>query len=241
MRILMLTPYLPYPLWSGGQIRTFNLLKNLAEKHQITLFSFIRQDSEKQNIPILKKYCDEVKVFVKRPPWSITSLLLSGITYYPLVVCMYLNNELKKNIAEAIDRKHFDLIHAETFYVMPNIPQYDIPIFLAEQTIEYLVYDHHTQNVNFMPKKMLMDWDVFKIRFWEKRFWKKAEKVIAMSESDKTLMKKMLPDLSVDIVPNGVDTQFFSFNKTFHCHFRQIALVQPIKKPLTAIVWIFLL
>ncbi|OGG06486.1 hypothetical protein A3D05_04880 [Candidatus Gottesmanbacteria bacterium RIFCSPHIGHO2_02_FULL_40_24] len=218
MRILMLTPYLPYPLWSGGQIRTFNLLKNLAEKHQITLFSFIRQDSEKQNIPILKKYCDEVKVFVKRPPWSITSLLLSGITYYPLVVCMYLNNELKKNIAEAIDRKHFDLIHAETFYVMPNIPQYDIPIFLAEQTIEYLVYDHHTQNVNFMPKKMLMDWDVFKIRFWEKRFWKKAEKVIAMSESDKTLMKKMLPDLSVDIVPNGVDTQFFSFNKKHSPH-----------------------
>ena len=214
----MLTPYLPYPLWSGGQIRTFNLLKNLAEKHQITLFSFIRQDSEKQNIPILKKYCDEVKVFVKRPPWSITSLLLSGITYYPLVVCMYLNNELKKNIAEAIDRKHFDLIHAETFYVMPNIPQYDIPIFLAEQTIEYLVYDHHTQNVNFMPKKMLMDWDVFKIRFWEKRFWKKAEKVIAMSESDKTLMKKMLPDLSVDIVPNGVDTQFFSFNKKHSPH-----------------------
>ena len=218
MRILMLTPYLPYPLWSGGQIRTFNLFKNLAEKHQITLFSFIRQDSEKQNIPILKKYCDEVKVFVKRPPWSITSLLLSGITYYPLVVCMYLNNELKKNIAEAIDRKHFDLIHAETFYVMPNIPQYDIPIFLAEQTIEYLVYDHHTQNVNFMPKKMLMDWDVFKIRFWEKRFWKKAEKVIAMSESDKTLMKKMLPDLSVDIVPNGVDTQFFSFNKKHSPH-----------------------
>ncbi len=33
----MLTPYLPYPLLSGGQIRSYNLLKNLAKKHEIAL------------------------------------------------------------------------------------------------------------------------------------------------------------------------------------------------------------
>jgi len=47
MKILMITPYLPYPLLSGGQIRTYNLLKNLAGKHEITLFSFIREKKEK--------------------------------------------------------------------------------------------------------------------------------------------------------------------------------------------------
>ncbi len=45
MRILMLTPYLPYPLVSGGQIRTYNLLKNLSRQHQITLFSLIKDDA----------------------------------------------------------------------------------------------------------------------------------------------------------------------------------------------------
>src|SRR4030065_2313052 len=102
MKILMLTPYLPYPLWSGGQIRTFNLLKNLSQKHQITLFSFIREEKELHYLTILKEYCDEVKVFFKRPPWSLTSLILSGITYYPLVVCLYLNRELKDNLKEVI-------------------------------------------------------------------------------------------------------------------------------------------
>ena len=28
MKVLMLTPYPPYPLLSGGQIRTYNLLKS---------------------------------------------------------------------------------------------------------------------------------------------------------------------------------------------------------------------
>ncbi|MCC6711643.1 MAG: glycosyl transferase family 1, partial [Candidatus Pacebacteria bacterium] len=53
MKILMLTPYLPYPLLSGGQIRTYNLLKKLATKHEITLFALIKNEEEKKYIPEL--------------------------------------------------------------------------------------------------------------------------------------------------------------------------------------------
>lgn len=209
MKILMLTPYLPYPLWSGGQIRTYNLLKNLSQKHEISLFSFIRRGNEEKYIPELRKYCSDVKIFLKRPPWSLTSLTLSALTFYPLVVCMYLNSKVKQEIAAATIRKHFDLIHAETFYVMPNIPESNIPIILAEQTIEYLVYQHYMELVRFFPKKLLMNWDVVKIHFWEKRFWQKSSRVVAMSNADKKIMQKVVPNLKVDLVPNGVDTAFF--------------------------------
>lgn len=209
----MLTPYLPYPLWSGGQIRTYNLLKKLSQKHQITLFSFIRDNEEKKYIRNLKEYCKDVKVFLKRSPWSVKSFMLAGVTYYPLVVCMYLRSQVKDAISQAVEKEHFDLIHAETFYVMPNIPQNDIPIILVEQTIEYLVYRHYTHNVNFLPMKLLMNWDVTKILFWEKRFWKKATRVVAMSGADRRQMQKISPGLNVDLVPNGVDTEFFSFKK----------------------------
>lgn len=215
MKILMLTPYLPYPLWSGGQIRTYNLLKNLSQKHQITLFSFIRDEREKKYIQNLKEYCKNVKVFLKRPPWSIKSLFLAGMTYYPLVVCMYLSTQVKKAIEQATEKENFDLIHAETFYVMPNIPSNDIPIILVEQTVEYLVYRHYTHTINLLPMRLLMDWDVTKILFWEKRFWKKATRVVAMSEADKRRMQKISPGLNVDLVPNGVDTDFFSLKRTF--------------------------
>ena len=47
MKVLMLTPYVPYPPSSGGQIRTLNLLKYLCKKHHITLVSLYKNDEEK--------------------------------------------------------------------------------------------------------------------------------------------------------------------------------------------------
>lgn len=213
MKILMLTPYLPYPLFSGGQIRSYNLLKNLSKKHKITLFSFIRNENETKYVGKLKEFCADVKVFMKRPPWSLTSLLLSFVTIYPLVVCMYIKKNLRKEIESAIAREHFDLIHAETFYVMPNIPKNWIPTILVEQTIEYMVYQHYTESVKFPPLKHLMNFDVFKIRYWEKKFWEIATKVVAMSNADKKVMQDLTPSLNVEIVPNGVDPIFFSPKK----------------------------
>jgi len=63
MKVLMLTPYLPFPLLSGGQTRSYNLIKNLSDKHEITLFSLIKDEKERQFIPELEKYCCRVAVF----------------------------------------------------------------------------------------------------------------------------------------------------------------------------------
>ena len=45
MKILMVTPYVPYPPSSGGQIRTFNLLKHLSEKNEITLVALYKNET----------------------------------------------------------------------------------------------------------------------------------------------------------------------------------------------------
>ena len=83
MKILMLTPYLPYPLFSGGQTRSFNLLKNLAKNHEISLFSFIRSNDEKKYIKYLSPHCKKVHVFLRRPAWSPINIGLAGFTLYP--------------------------------------------------------------------------------------------------------------------------------------------------------------
>lgn len=209
MKILMITPYLPYPLTSGGQIRSYNLIKNLSKKHKIILFSFIRSDEERKYIKHLKEFCADVKVFLKRPPWSLTSLFLSVVTVYPLVVCLYLKNSLKKEIETEIKKNEIDIIHAETFYVMPNIGKVQIPIILVEQTIEFLVYQHYTETVKISPLRWLMNFDVMKIKYWERRFWQKASRVVAMSDADRQAMQTLIPNLAVNLVPNGVDNEFF--------------------------------
>lgn len=208
MKILMLTPYLPFPLHSGGQIRTYNLLKNLSAKHQITLFSFIRSDSEKRHIKELEKFCLKVIPYKRRKAWSPINILLSGLTYYPFLVCLYHPSGMKKLIKEELERG-YDLIHAETFYVMPNLPKTSLPILLVEQTIEYLVYQNFVDNFKVSLLKPFLYFDVKKIKLWEKYYWKRATRLATMSREDKELIKNSLKNGQVDIVANGVDIDFF--------------------------------
>jgi glycosyltransferase involved in cell wall biosynthesis len=46
--------------------------------------------------------------------------------------------------------------------------------------------------------------DVMKIRYWETYFWKKAARVIAVSERDAKEMKQLVKGLKVTVIPNGV-------------------------------------
>lgn len=213
MKILMLTPYLPYPLISGGQTRSYNLIKNLTGKHDITLFAFIRDDEERKFIPELEKFCKKVKVFKRRKAWSPVNVLLAGISPYPFLVSIYRSPSLKKAIARELEENEYDLIHAETFYVMPNIPKTALPTVLVEQTIEYAVYKHFVEETPPRVLRPLLLFDVQKIKFWEKHFWYEAARVVAMSERDKEAILELAPDLKVDIVPNGVDVGWFSQKK----------------------------
>ncbi len=204
MKILMLTPYLPYPPSSGGQVRSYNLIKNLAKDHQITLFSLIKHDNELKYVQELEKFCRKVRVF-KRPekPWTLKNILRTGFSSYPFLVIRNLAGGEKEAVEEELEKENYDLIHAETFYVMPHIPKTKIPILLVEQTIEYQVYQHYVQSKSFWLLKQLLNIDVAKIKFWETKFWQKANRVVAVSESDKKKMQSLVKGLDVDVVPNG--------------------------------------
>jgi glycosyltransferase involved in cell wall biosynthesis len=216
MKILMLTPYLPFPDSSGGQIRSYNLIKDLSKKHEITLFSLIKDDSERKFIPELAKYCSKVEVFKRsKSPWTLRNILLTGFGPYPFLVIRNLSPLEKRAVKEEIERVQYDLIHAETFYVMPHIPKTKIPILLVEQTIEYLVYKHYVEGSKNFLLRWLFSIDVAKLRFWETSFWKKADGVVAVSESDKREMLKLVPELKVNLVPNGVNLHFFEAKKSW--------------------------
>src|SRR3989344_2381746 len=98
MKILMITPYLPYPLFSGGQIRTYNLLKNLAPKYQITLASFIRDESEQKYQKELAPFCQKIILFKRRRAFSPVNVILAGITPYPFLVSIYFDPFVKNRL-----------------------------------------------------------------------------------------------------------------------------------------------
>lgn len=205
MKVLMLTPILPYPLYSGGQVRIYNLIKNLAKKHEITLFSFIRRDEERQFLPELLKYCPKVEVFKKQKPWAPETLFKSAFSTYPLVMKMYDFPEVKQKISQELTVSKYDLIHGECFYVMQNLPRTSVPVVLTEQNIEYLVYQRFAKNFSFWPLKPILYYDVSKIRFWERYFWQKADKIITMSKEESEIIGLE----KTCVVENGVDSKYF--------------------------------
>lgn len=211
MKILMLTPYLPYPLLSGGQIRTYNLLKKLAHKHQITLFALIKDDAEQQYVPELSKYCAKVKVFKRsKQPFTLRNIFKTAFSTYPFLVIRNHVPETIKAVEQELANEHYDLIHAETFYMMPHIPKTNVPVILVEQTIEYLGYESYAKKAHpsFRP---FLNIDIKKIIKWERHFWRTADKLIVMSEADKNFIATEIGSPErIEVVSNGVDTEWFN-------------------------------
>lgn len=214
MKILMLVPFLPNTRTSGGQTRWFNIIKYLSKDHDITLFSLIKDDSEKEFIPPLKKYCRKVKVFKRsKTPWTLRNILLTGFSWYPLLVIRNFSFEERKAINQELKKEKYDIIHAETFYVMPHIPKTDVPSILVEQTIEYQVYAHYVLTKAPLLLRPLLMIDVLKLKYWEKYYWKKTDQLVAVSSDDRKIMRKLIPKIDVDIIPNGVDSKHYSEKK----------------------------
>jgi len=216
MKILMLTSYLPYPPASGGQVRSYNLIKNLAKKHEITLFSLIKEDEERKYIKELEKFCQKVRVF-SRParPWTLTNILRTGFSFYPFLVIRNFSNEERKALKKELEVEEYDLIHAENFYVMPHIPKTAIPILLTEQTIFSHVFQHYVGTLPwylFLLKLVLMV-DVWKLRYWESFYWRKVNFLAAVSENDVAHIQASAQNKKVYIVPNGVDFNLFAKQK----------------------------
>lgn len=211
MRILMFTPYLPYPDSSGGQIRTQNLLKHLRKDHDITLFSLIKYQKEEQYIPILEKnFCKKVRVFYRpEKPWMLKNILQTGLSLNPFLVVRNFSADAKKAVEKELSEGDYDLIHAETFYAMPHIPPTNLPVVLVDQTIEYKVYDHYVRQTAPFYLRPLLSIDVAKLKYWERYYWRVADRVIAVSQKDRDEMLAVEPGLKTDIVPNGVNLDLF--------------------------------
>jgi len=212
MKILMVTPYVPYPPSSGGQIRTYNLLKYLSQNNEITLVALYKNNEERKYESFLKKYCKKIYL-CKRPssPWQFKNIFKTIFSSSPFLVVRNYSDEAKTIINKLLHMEKFDVIHAETFYVMPHIPETKVPTVLVEQTIEYKVYRHFVNSLPFYLRLLVyFDIDIMKLKYWERFYWKKANAVVVVSSSDEKLIKNEEPSLKTSIIPNCVGDEMIA-------------------------------
>lgn len=208
MRILVVSSYLPYPLFSGGHIRLYNILKELSQHHEITLVCEMRGYQTEKDRKEMEKLCKKVITLPRQKQWSFSTLVKSAFALDPFLVVGHTSDEMHEVLREEL-QEPYDLIHVETFYVMQNLPETDIPIVLVEHNVEYLVYKRYADAAP-LPLRPLLYFDVFKMQRLEKSFWKTATTLVAVSEEEKSLMKRN----DVVVVPNGVDTERYTVSPT---------------------------
>ncbi len=231
MNILLIFPLCPLPAQSGGQVRVWNIAKQLSRRHSIDLVCFIRDESEKKYEPELLTVFRSV-AFIQRKKLFDRSALLGGISSFisfvlanigllfsallsnrSLLSHLYSSSTLYDQIKEVDSVKKYDLIYAETFYGIASLknllPELKTKLLLIEQNIESLAYYRQSQQQKNIVIRWLMMLDVHKIRMEEEYFWKSAAVLGALSDVDQKYLKDKTGK-DVVLLENGVDIEWFS-------------------------------
>lgn len=212
MKILFVSAVLPYPLYSGGQVRVYNLLKKLSSKHTITLASFIRHDDERQLTGHLS-FCEKVIPVYRGRAWRPAYIARALVGRYPWLLATYDNEEMRSVIARELAAGDYDLVHIEPGYVWPSIPETTVPIVVGEHNIEHHIYEGYAKQSQLLFARPFFHRDVAKLIAWEKKIWQTAARVVTVSPDDKKEVEQITGRNTVDVAPNGVDIEEFAFQK----------------------------
>ncbi len=211
--VLTITPYLPYPPNSGGRSRTYNLIKHLQRDFQITLICYARPEERQFDISPLRALC-EVHVVERAPsPSTLKAALLSLTSPKPITMRLYHTPQMQRAIADFLAQHAVDLIHVESFYMMPNLPlRLDVPVLLSEPAIEYIAWGRHAKVAQPWYTRPGVALEALKMRTWEPRTWADATTVGVMSEVDAQIVRRATPGVQTTLAPNGVDVDYFTLD-----------------------------
>lgn len=218
MKVLLVSSYLPFPLTNGGSVRLYNLIKILSKYHEITLVCEMREYQNNTDIIEVKKFCKEIITVKRKKQWSIENILKAGFSNKSFLVTGHNNKEFSDKINRLLQGNSFDLIHVETFYIINNIPNTNIPILLVEHNIEYKVYEKFADNAPYLLRPFLY-YDVLKLKRNEKSAWKRAVKIVTVSSID----KEEINTSNTYVIPNGVDLHKFRFKKASNKQYSSLA------------------
>lgn len=213
MKILFITPDLPYPLHNGGKIRTYSLLHNLAKKHDVTLISYDKNPSDTTRSSVFEEFCTKVIVVPLEKRQTIDEKrkvqLLSILSTKPYQYFSSYSPRMQQVIDEALESEKFDLVHVETAHIGYHSFPSDIPRVLDQQNVEYDLLHRTYENEQLSIRKLYTYLEWKKFQRDELRICSQFSLCTVPSERDKEVFQQDIPSTPFDVIPNGVDSHFF--------------------------------
>ncbi|MBL8044986.1 MAG: glycosyltransferase [Anaerolineales bacterium] len=211
MRVLFLTPQLPYPPRQGTALRNWGLIQHLSQRQAVSLLSFA-EAGQPLDSELLRKTCLPL-VTVPAPQRPRAARLQALFSPQPDLAQRLWSAEFAAALQSLLHSHTFDVIHIEGL----ELARY-IPIVRAHSNAK-LVFDAH--NAEYVIQRRAFETDWRNPRRWPaalyswlqwprlKRF--EAETLSAVhavtccSPEDAAALQALVPTIKPVIVPNGID------------------------------------
>jgi glycosyltransferase involved in cell wall biosynthesis len=199
----------PYPPNDGGRIGFFNPIKFLSKTHDVTIVTLMT-DGEAVALEGLKKFCPDVRVFRRPSRGNWNRLLRSAISYPPGSAGKYWHVAAGEVIREAIATHSPDIVE---FHHL-NTAAYRrfaglVPSVLREHNVEFKVWERHAVNTTNWAEKIYAKWTAPRVRRYEGEVAAEFDRCIVVSEADAAHLQKVAPSARIEVIPSGVDTEYF--------------------------------
>lgn len=213
MKILLLSPYIPFPINSGGKFRTASII-NALRRHEVFLVA-LQDPDQPADYTELKKHVKGFKVvshkqrfawrdsFYKKVLRLIYTLL--GI---PTPVVSASNPEFAKLVESYIEEIDPDMVVVDILWLV----QY---ISLIKGRFFRVLNAHNVESDAFrtIRRNFLFWWPVWKV--WERyeaKVIKNFDLILTTSENEKRRFLELYEGGNYLVVPNAVNTKTYKFN-----------------------------
>lgn len=223
MRILMISTTFPYPPTLGGtQIRTFYLLKHLAQRHEITLVTQRSAEVTDEEVNVLSTHVDKLVCFPRPTAADLQPGVRGKISRFAHFLSTgtppsttYLHTPaMQQWIDDWVEGGHCDAITCEhsvnEVFVRPSY----------RQRVQKVVVDIHSSLYGTLvnqletgtAEKLLRDrLNLPLLRRYERRYAQKFTDLVITTEEDRQFFAPIAGHTPLHVVPNGVDLVQFPY------------------------------
>ncbi len=201
-KLLLIEPFTALPQTSGGRTRIFHTIDKLNKYFDLTVWSFLANEQElslqknwlkKLNIPYQHFITQKKKFF---------SFISSGQPYW---FSDWWNKDLIETLKNEAPR--FDSIQIEStqlLYLSAFLKKHRHKIFVAYD-VSSISFWRRLRSENNLLKKLLHFFRLIEVYLYELRYLPFFDLVIAMSETDKNILRKLFGIKNIEIIENGVE------------------------------------
>lgn len=204
--LLYITELFPLPPTSGAKIKSINTIQTLSKKFNIVLVCFTEQKISLNDLVAVKKFVTLLKVFslpqLNHPPQAnLKQLLKNYWNLKPYFLYQFYSAVAERYILRVIAKLQPTVIHIDHLNMAQYLPQQKHQTWvLEEHNLEHqLAWDRFIAFPELRKTKLFLWLEYLLIARFEKNLMVKFDHIFAISRSDASLIKKLIPTASVSI------------------------------------------